>query len=257
MKVIVLAGGLPSIIGEENDKIPKPMVQVGERPVLWHIMKLFSHYGLNDFIICTGYKANVIKDYFLNYYVYRSDITVHLKNNKVDIHNHVTEPWNVTMVDTGLRTTTAERLYIVSKMIDEDAIVVYGDCVSDLNVPKLIGSHKESGKVVSLTLAKPTGRNRIIPLDSNGRILKYGEEETELVDAWANACIMVVSHKMLKEKPKASERFEVETVKSYAEKGQVNTYRHHGFWMPIETVRDRDYMQRLWDNGKIPWKKWD
>ncbi len=256
MKVVILAGGLPSIIGEESGRIPKPMAQIGERPILWHIMKLFSHYGHDDFIICAGYRSQTIKEYFLNYYVYRSDITVHLKTNEVEIHNHLTESWQVSIVDTGLRATTAERLYKISSMLEDEFIVVYGDCISDINADKLVASHRKSGKQMTLVLARPTGRNKIMPLDAEGRLDDKRAWHGE-TGAWANACIMVVSPAIFQDRINPGERFEEETVMRLARRDELNTYCHDGFWLPVETVRDRDYMQAIWDSGKIPWKQWD
>ena len=197
----------------------------------------------------------MIKDYFLNYYVYQSDITVHLQSNEVEIHNHVTEPWQVAIMDTGLRTTTAERIYRIRDMVEEDFIVVYGDCVSSVDVSALIESHLSSGKLMTAVLAHPTGRNRVLSLDENGQIVPP-EKKSYSADAWANACIMVVSPKALDDRPHSTDRFEVETVNKHAAIGQVNVYRHSGFWMPVETVRDRDYMQALWIRGNAPWRLW-
>ena len=256
MKVVILAGGLPSIIGEENDKIPKPMVTVGERPLLWHIMKLFSHYGYNEFIICAGFRSDTIKDYFMNYYAFQSDITVHLLTNEVEIHNHVTEPWQVSVIDTGLHATTAQRLHSIRNMVDGECVVVYGDCISDVAVPELVKSHHRSKMLMTAVLARPTGRNRILPMDAEGRLVA-AEEGADVTDAWANACMMVVEPKVLWENPKGADRFEVEVMNDLASRGAVNVYRHNGFWMPVETVRDRDYMQELWNSGNVPWRVWE
>ncbi|MBQ7478441.1 MAG: glucose-1-phosphate cytidylyltransferase [Selenomonadaceae bacterium] len=256
MKTVILAGGLPSTIEMDEDRIPKPMAVIGERPILWHIMKLFSFYGYNDFIICAGFRSDLIKEYFLNYYIYSSDITVHLKSNRVDIHNKVTEPWHVSVVDTGLFTTTAERLYRVRSMLEEDFFVVYGDCVSNLDVPSLAASHKEAGKLMTAVLAKPSGRNSIVPLDADGSILAPNASQPVSLDAWANACIMAVSPDVVHRKPFPRERFEVETMQRLAAARQVNAYRHDGFWSPVETVRDRDCLQAMWDEGNPPWRIW-
>ena len=256
VKTVILAGGLPSTLETRADKIPKPMAAIGERPILWHIMKLFSFYGYNEFIICAGFRSDLIKEYFLNYYIYSSDITVHLKSNRVDIHNKITEPWHVSVVDTGLVTTTAERLYRVRSMLEEDFFVIYGDCISNVDVPSLAACHGDAGKLMTVVLAKPSGRNRIVPLDDGGDIMAPNARASAPQDAWTNACMMVVSPEVVRRKPFPRERFEVETMHRLAAARQVNAYRHHGFWSPVETVRDRDSLQSMWDEGNPPWRIW-
>ena len=257
MKVVILAGGLPSIIGEENEKMPKPMVQIGERPILWHIMKLFSYYGFVDFIICTGYKSDVIKDYFLNYYIYQSDITVHLKTNEVEVHNRITENWNVSIVNTGLEASTGERLRIVAPMLDEDFVVTYGDCVSDIDVPKLMDLHRVSGKMMTVALARPTGRNAIIPTNDEGEISLAAAYKHLDGNAWVNACMMAVNPAVFTDDGYPGGRFEEDVMHYLAVRGEVNTYRHEGFWLPVETVRDRVQLQQMWDAGNAPWRVWN
>lgn len=243
MKVVILAGGLPSTISGEDDKIPKPMLRVGERPLLWHIMKLYSYYGYNDFIICTGYKSEMIKEYFLNYYIYKSDITVDLQNNKVTVHNQETEPWKVTVIDTGLESQTAARILQIRELLNgEDFIVSYGDCVSDINIQELVDTYKREDKLMTITVAKPTGRSAMLPMD-----LARSEEEQEAVKlyAWANACNMVVSNKIFAYMD-AQERFEIETVNRVIQEGQASTYAHNGLWVPVETIRDKKYLEMVW-----------
>ena len=256
MKVVILAGGLPSILGEENDKIPKPMVQIGERPILWHIMKLFSYYGFDDFIICTGYKSDVIKDYFLNYYIYQSDSTVHLQTNEVVVHNRVTEPWRVSIINTGLSASTSDRLKMIVPMIDNDFIVAYGDCISNINIPKLVELHQESGKKLTVALAKPTGRNTVVATDSSGNIIFHQNKRQNDTNAWVNACMMAVHPDVLMENIDKGARFETDMVQRMAEKNQVNTYRHEGFWLPVETMRDKEQLQAMWDNNQVVWRVW-
>ena len=257
MKVVILAGGLPSIIGEENEKVAKPMVRIGERPILWHIMKMYSHYGFNDFIICTGYKAEDIKDYFMNYYMYRSDVTVHLKTNEVEIHHKVTEPWKVTIVDTGMEATTANRIYQVQKLLKEDFIVAFGDCISNLDVSNMVKVHQQGGKIMTLALARPTGRNAIVATATDGTMLTYQEAAQQVNDAWANANMMVVSPQIFAEVGDWKNRFETDVVEQLIEQRQVFTYHHNGFWLPIETVRDRDQVQKMWNEGNVPWRVWE
>ena len=258
MKVVILAGGHPSNISDENDHIPKPMVQIGERPLLWNIMKLYSYYGFRDFIICAGYRGELIKQYFMDYYIYRSDITVDLEKNDVVIHNNITEPWNVTIVHTGLETGTAKRIEKILPYIEEDIFIVcYGDCISNINIRNLVETHNNSGKELTLTLARPTGRNQILAVGSDGEMLLQGEKKSES-EAWVNACTMVANKKNIEQLSIGEfERFEIETLNKMVQAGKVKTYKHTGFWLPVETMRDKLLLQSMWDTGTIPWKVWE
>ena len=258
MKVIILAGGLPSTLIEEDEKMPKPMAEIGGRPMLWHIMKQYAYYGYNDFIICTGYKGEVIKDYFMNFYIYQSDITVDLQNNEVQIHRKQTEDWKVSIVDTGLQSSVIERLIMVRGMIgDEAALVAYGDCLSDIDVEKLVELHRKQQAFATVAVAHPTGRNEILAIDENG---KYGgiEGQTGQKDAWVNACSMVLE-------PRAFEYLDCDSrnrlyptlIDCLAAHEPVPTYRHEGFWSPVETIRDKTWMENLWAEHKAPWKVWE
>jgi len=245
MKVVILAGGLPSTISEENDKIPKPMVRVGERPLLWHIMKLYSFYGYDDFIICTGFKSEIIKDYFLNYYIYESDITVDLLCNQVTIHNNISEPWKVTIVDTGLNTSTADRILKVRQFIGgEDFVISYGDCISDINIQELAETHSENKKILTLSVARPTGRNTILPVD--GHTFESGEFKC---NAWVNACNIVASN-LIFDIIQPNDRFEVETINRVISMEQATIYKHEGLWAPVETLRDKEYLEEIWRDLK-------
>ena len=256
MKVVILAGGLPSILGEAYDRIPKPMVTIGERPILWHIMKLFSYHGYDEFIICTGYKSDLIKEYFLNYYVYQSDITVHLQSNQVEVHNRVTEPWKVSIVDTGLEASTAERLRIVADTVEEDFVVAYGDCISDIDVSRLVEQHRTADKKLTVALAHPTGRNTIVPTDGNGEIMSPDAFDKKKTNAWVNACMMVVSPEVMASVT-PGERFETVTMQRLTAQQEVNTFLHEGFWLPVETMRDKEQLQSMWDSGNAVWKVWE
>lgn len=258
MKVVILAGGLPSNISDENDKIPKPMVQIGERPILWHIMKLYSHYGFHDFLICTGYRGEMIKRYFMDYYIYRSDITVDLKTNDITIHNNITEPWNVTIVHTGIQTATARRVQKALPYIEEDDFIVsYGDCISNLDVNALVQKHKDSSKGLTIALARPTGRNQIIPMDGQGKLVQRAQGLTQ-TDAWVNACNMVVKKSALcKVEIHPEDRFEKETLDLMIRENEVGSYKHDDFWIPVETMRDKMFLQSMWDAQQVPWKVWD
>lgn len=255
MKAVILAGGLPSTVIEEDEKIPKPMAEIGTQPILWHIMKHYAHYGIKEFIICGGYKVEMIKEYFKNFYIYHSDITIDLGTNEVSLHHKVTEDWKVTIVDTGLRTTITERLQCIKDLLDGDDIfaVAYGDCVSDINVSELVQTHLASNQIMTLAVAKPVGRNRILPIEDG---VFTGDEREEILteNAWVNACSMIFSHDIFQHLPNYSSVEEL--INHLRKKHLIVPYFHNGFWSPMETVRDRDVLDNLWNTGRAPWKVW-
>ncbi len=259
MKIVILAGGKPSTISNEQEGIPKPMALIGERPILWHIMKGFSKYGFNEFIICSGYKGEMIKDYFADFYLYNSDITVNLQNNTVEIHKNISEDWKVTIVDTGLYTGTGERVSRIKKYIrEEDFIVTYGDCLSNLNILKMLEEHKKSGKMATMAVASPTGRNELVSIDSNNDLINdskdvNGKKEFE---AWTDANIYIFTRKIFNYL-QGNYRLEDQLFKSLIQQKQMHVYKHRGFWMPVETVRDRNDMENLWNAGMAHWKNWE
>ena len=255
MKAVILAGGTPSTINNEREGIPKPMVEIGGRPMLWHIMKHFSLYGINEFIICGGYRVDLIKEYFTDFYIYESDITVDLEKNIIQIHKKVTEPWKVTVVDTGLDTMTGKRVSLIEKYIDEDTfIVTYGDCLSDIDVSQLLETHKRGHKCGTVTIAKPKGRNQILPIDENGSI-SYGKVmEDQNSDAWVNADCFVFSRDIFNYLQK-DEDLEKQLLVSLAEDDQITTYCHKGYWRSIETRRDLVAAEKLWNTKSAPWIK--
>lgn len=255
MKVIILAGGLKSTIDDYNEGIPKPMAELGEQPILWHIMKYCSSYGLNDFIICGGYKVEEIKEYFTDYYLYQSDITVDLSTNEVKIHKKRTENWKVTVADTGLYAPTGARVKRVEDYIqDEDFLVVYGDCLSDINLGELLSQHRKSSKMVTLAVAKPTGRNETLSINREGILLSEKSEQEERNHAWVNACCMVFSKEIFShlndESDLRNKLFE------WAESEKVSVYKHRGFWAPIETKRDKSHLESMISDGTAPWIRW-
>lgn len=257
MKVIILAGGLPSTIIEEDEKMPKPMAEIGGRPLLWHIMKQYAYYGYNDFLICTGFKGNVIKDYFMNYYIYQSDITVNLQTNEVVVHRKQTEDWNVSIIDTGRDSSIMDRLCMMREYIgQETALVTYGDCLSDINIEKLVALHKASNDNGTFAVAHPTGRNEILPIGVDGTYA--GTAKVARKDAWVDACSMVLepaAFEYLEENRKPP--FSSTIIECVAQEEAVQTYFHEGFWSPVETVRDKTWLESLWAAGKAPWKVWE
>ena len=257
MKTIILAGGLPSTLIEEDEKLPKPMAEIGGRPMLWHIMKQYSYYGCNDFIICTGYKGEVIKDYFMNFYIYQSDITVNLQSNEVQVHRKQTEDWEVSIIDTGRDASVLERLLQASEYTEgEPVFVSYGDCLSNIDINKLLTYHRERGALATFVVAHPTGRNEVLSIDLEGNYQEIRQFKTQ--DAWINACSMVLE-------PEAFEKLRAGMKKSkaisvidcLAGEITVQTYQHDGFWSPVETIRDKTWMETLWASGNAPWKVWE
>ncbi len=252
MKVVILAGGQRSTISNEQEGIPKPMAEIGGKPMLWHIMKVFSAYGLNEFIICGGYKVDMIKEYFMDYYIYQSDITVDLRTNSIEIHKNRTEDWKVTVVDTGLYAATGQRVAGIQRYIDEEEfIVAYGDCLFDIDVSKMIEYHKKQGKIATMAVARPTGRNEALDIDEACQLRRV-QSGAALSDAWTNACLYILNRKVFGIL-QGNYNLEKLLVDNLAEKGQLITYKHSGFWTPVETYRDRVNMENLWNAGIAPW----
>lgn len=256
MKAVILAGGNRSTISNEQEGIPKPMAEIGGKPMLWHIMKSFSTYGINEFIICGGYKVDMIKEYFMDYYIYQSDITVDLKTNTIQIHKNRTEDWKVTVVDTGLYSATGQRVAQIREYIDEDDfIVTYGDCLSDIPIDKMIAYHMTEGKTVTMAVARPTGRNEALAISSTGNVEKKTGNESN-IQAWTNACLYVMNKNVF-QVLNGNYKLEDLLTDGLADKGQLVTYKHDGFWAPVETYRDRVNMENLWNAGIAPWLNGD
>lgn len=256
MKVVILAGGMGSRISEESHLRPKPMIEIGGRPILWHIMKIYSYYGFNDFIICCGYKGHMIKEYFIDYYMNESDITVDLESNDVTIHQNMAEPWKVTLVNTGLYTPTAGRIRQVLKYTgDEPFMMTYGDGVSDVDIPKLLEFHKKMGKTVTITAAKPAGRWGTIQIDEERNLVTTFKEKAKMEQAYVNAGYAVFNPEVI---DYLEEEYMLETVpyERLTADGQMAAYQHDGFWYPMDTIRDKDYLESEWASGNAPWKLW-
>ena len=258
MKVIILAGGLPSTLIEEDEKLPKPMAEIGGRPLLWHIMKQYAHYGHTDFVICTGYKGEIIKDYFMNFYIYQSDITVDLQTNEVEIHRKQTEDWKVSVIDTGRDSSVVERVCMARNYVgDEPVLIVYGDCLSNIDVEKLVQYHSQSNALATFAVAHPTGRNEILSINSDGYYNSAGEMDM-VKDAWVNACSMILEPEAFAYlKDKEQVLMASSLLDCLAKSGSVSTYRHAGFWSPVETIRDKVWLEGLWSKGLAPWKVWE
>lgn len=258
MKVVILAGGLGSRISEESQFKPKPMIEIGNQPILWHIMKYYSAYGFNDFVICAGYKQHMIKEYFADYFLHSSDVTFDYKdgNENVEIHNTSAEPWRVTVADTGLKTNTAGRIRRIKKYVgNEPFMLTYGDGVSNVDLNELLNFHKKSNAIVTLTAASAPQRFGVLETNSNGLVSAF-REKSDADDAAINGGFMVIESEVFDENLDDSFDFSKTALVDLAEKGKLAAYRHTGFWQPMDTQRDREQLQEIWDSGKAPWKIW-
>jgi len=256
MKAVILAGGLGTRISEESHLRPKPMVEIGGKPILWHIMKLYSFHGINDFIICAGYKQHMIKEYFADYYLHCSDVTFDFKKNgAMTVHNNVSEPWNVTIVDTGLNTMTGGRIKRIEKYIeDETFMLTYGDGVSNVPIDKLMKFHKAHGKLATLTAVHPEGRFGM--MDVNGDLVNaFREKDLEDV-GWVNGGFMVLEPEILDYIEGDKTVFEKMPLTRLSSEGNLAAFRHDGFWQCMDTLRDKEMLEESWSSGKAPWKLW-
>ena len=257
MKVVILAGGLGTRISEESHLKPKPMIEVGDAPILWHIMKYYSSFGFDEFIICCGYKGYVIKEYFADYYLHRSDITFDFSNNnQMIVHNNVAEPWKVTLVDTGYATMTGGRLKRVQKYVgDETFMMTYGDGVSDVDLHELLEFHKAHGKAATITAIQPGGRFGVLDIDENQGVRQFSEKAKE-DGGWINAGFMVLEPSVFDYIEGDETFFEREPLENLAHDGKLTAYKHYGFWKCMDTLRDKEALDFLWNTKQAAWKRW-
>lgn len=256
MKVVILAGGLGTRIAEETTVRPKPMVEIGGRPVLWHIMKIFSEYGFMEFLVCLGYKGFMIKEYFANYFLHTSDVTFDVATNRMHVHMQHAEPWQVTLVDTGDTTMTGGRLKRVRGYLgDEDFFFTYGDGLSDVNIRSLLAFHGEQGTLATMTAVRPPGRFGALDLDRN-RITRF-LEKPEGDGGWINGGFFILSPGVLEYIESDETVWERDPLENLARDGQLAAYRHRGFWQPMDTLRDKMLLEELWSEDEAPWKVWD
>ena len=258
MKVVILAGGYGTRISEESHLKPKPMIEIGEKPILWHIMKIYSHFGYNDFIICLGYKGYVIKEFFADYYLHASDVTFDFANqNMLTIHNNVSEPWRVTLVDTGLDTMTGGRVKRIKKYVgDERFMLTYGDGVSDVNINKLESYHKKSGGLITMTAIQPGGRFGVLDIDDTSNRIERFVEKSKEDGGWINGGFMILEPQVFDYIEGDKTIFERSPLEKIAEEGKLNAYKHNGFWQCMDTQRDKGVLDDLWRTAKAPWKVW-
>ena len=258
MKVAILAGGLGTRLGEETAVRPKPMVEIGGKPILWHIMKIYSHYGFNDFVILCGYKGEQIKNYFLNYYTQNSDFTVDLADNALTVHRNVAEPWKVTLLDTGFSTLTGGRLKRAQKFLEDDTFMLtYGDGVGDIDIPALVKFHQDSGKLATLTAVQPQGRFGVLDIDDGNTIRHFQEKPKNASSAWINAGFFVLEPEIFDYLTEGDATiWERAPLMNLAENGELNAYKHSSYWHPMDMLKDKTELSALWEAGKAPWKLW-
>jgi glucose-1-phosphate cytidylyltransferase len=248
VKAIILAGGLGTRLSEETSLRPKPMVEIGGHPILWHIMKTYSHYGINEFIVCLGYKGYLIKEYFSNYYLHASDVTIDILNNKVEMHRNTSEPWRITLVDTGAATMTGGRLKRVLPYVkdEETFCFTYGDGVANVDIPALLAFHKDHGRLVTLTATRPTSRFGALDIANDGAVTQFTEKPPG-EGRWINGGYYIHDDMT---------PWEREPMETLAREGQVAAYKHDGFWQPMDTLHDKNLLEGLWNSNRAPWKVW-
>jgi glucose-1-phosphate cytidylyltransferase len=257
MKAVILAGGLGTRLSEETATRPKPMVEIGGKPILWHILKMYAHHGVNDFVICCGYKGYVIKEYFANYFLHMSDVTFDMRNNRMEVHHRRAEPWNVTLVDTGDDSMTGGRLLRVARYVqnDEAFCFTYGDGVGDIDITASLAFHRGHGRAATLTATFPPGRFGALDMHDH-RVLSF-KEKPRGDGAMINGGFFVLSPKVLGYLRDDTTVWEQEPLASLAADGELMAFEHHGFWQPMDTLRDKVHLEDLWSSGKAPWKIWD
>ncbi|NLF42376.1 MAG: glucose-1-phosphate cytidylyltransferase [Bacteroidales bacterium] len=257
MKVVILAGGFGTRISEESHLKPKPMIEIGGRPILWHIMKTYSHFGFNDFIICCGYKQHVIKEWFADYYLYNSDVTFDFtKHGEMKVHNNETEPWRVTLVDTGLNTMTGGRIRRIQKYIgDETFMMTYGDGVADININELLDFHINNKATATITTVNSTQRFGVIDIEEDGKISSF-REKSKVDNSAINGGFMVLEPRIFDYIEGDGTVFEKQPLETAAEKGELIAFRHNGFWQCMDALRDKNQLEALWEKDDAPWKVW-
>jgi glucose-1-phosphate cytidylyltransferase len=254
MKAVILAGGLGTRISEESVSRQKPMIEIGGKPILWHIMKMYSAHGIHEFIICCGYKGYLIKEYFANYFLHMSDVTIDMVKNSIEVHQKKAEPWRVTLVDTGESTQTGGRLKKIASYLDDDFCMTYGDGVSSVNIRASIDFHRQHGKLATMTAVQPPGR--FGALDIEGYQINSFLEKPQGDGGWINGGFFILNPKVLSRVNGDSVLWEKEPLESLANDGQLQAYFHNGFWQPMDTLRDKNHLEDLWSSGQAPWKTW-
>ena len=257
MKAIILAGGFGTRLSEETDVKPKPMLDIGGNPILWHIMKTYSYYGINEFVILLGYKGYVIKEYFANYFLHQSDVTIDISNGEMHVHNNSSEPWKVTLLDTGLNSFTGSRIKKAKNYINETFLLTYGDGVADVDISKLIKFHENNNSLLTMTSSQPEGRFGAIHVNDDNKVLSF-KEKPKGDGSWVNAGYFVCEPEVLDYIGDGDEViFEQDPLENLAKDGEIFIYKHKGFWMPMDTLREKIVLNEMYDSGKAPWMVWD
>ena len=257
MKVVILAGGRGTRIQEESLVKPKPLIEIGSKPIIWHIMKTYSHYGYKEFVICCGYKGYLIKEYFANFSLHNSDVTIDIKKNEIKVHKNNNEDWKITLVDTGDNSLTGGRILRIKDFVGDEFFLTYGDGVADVNISKLIEHHKTHKKIATMTIVQPQGRFGMVEFNTTTNLIENFSEKLKGDGAWINGGFFVLNKKIFKNLKDDFAVWEKEPLENLSKENQLVAFKHDGFWYPMDTMRDKVYLENLWDKNKAPWKIWN
>ena len=257
MKVVILAGGKGTRIQEESLIKPKPLIEIGSKPIIWHIMKTYSHYGFKEFVICCGYKGYLIKEYFANFSLHNSDVTIDIKKNEIKVHKNNNEDWKITLIDTGDDSLTGGRILRIKDFVDEEFLLTYGDGVADVNISKLIEHHKINKKIATMTVVQPQGRFGVVEFNTKNNLIENFSEKLKGDGAWINGGFFVLNKKIFKYLKDDFTIWEKEPLENLSKENQLVAFKHDNFWYPMDTMRDKDYLENLWEKNEAPWKLWN
>jgi len=257
MKVVILAGGKGTRIQEESLIKPKPLIEIGSKPIIWHIMKTYSHYGFKEFVICCGYKGYLIKEYFANFSLHNSDVTIDIKKNEIKVHKNNNEDWKITLIDTGDDSLTGGRILRIKDFVDEEFLLTYGDGVADVNISKLIEHHKINKKIATMTVVQPQGRFGVVEFNTKNNLIENFSEKLKGDGAWINGGFFVLNKKIFDYLKDDFTIWEKEPLEKLSKENQLIAFKHDNFWYPMDTMRDKDYLENLWEKNEAPWKLWN
>lgn len=257
MKVVILAGGRGTRIQEESLIKPKPLIEIGSKPIIWHIMKTYSHYGFKEFVICCGYKGYLIKEYFANFSLHNSDVTIDIKKNEIKVHKNNNEDWKITLIDTGDDSLTGGRILRIKDFVDEEFLLTYGDGVADVNISKLIEHHKINKKIATMTVVQPQGRFGVVEFNTKNNLIENFSEKLKGDGVWINGGFFVLNKKIFKYLKDDFTIWEKEPLEKLSKENQLIAFKHDNFWYPMDTMRDKDYLENLWEKNEAPWKLWN
>lgn len=257
MKVVILAGGRGTRIQEESLIKPKPLIEIGSKPIIWHIMKTYSHYGFKEFVICCGYKGYLIKEYFANFSLHNSDVTIDIKKNEIKVHKNNNEDWKITLIDTGDDSLTGGRILRIKDFVDEEFLLTYGDGVADVNISKLIEHHKINKKIATMTVVQPQGRFGVVEFNTKNNLIENFSEKLKGDGVWINGGFFVLNKKIFKYLKDDFTIWEKEPLEKLSKENQLVAFKHDNFWYPMDTMRDKDYLENLWEKNEAPWKLWN